>query len=206
MRTLSLICVFYSTFSSCEQTEMVNTATTKSQDATKKEENRIIDSTVVLFSTGNVRVYSNARLRDSTIYVAERFQPFITFDDYKVHKKYSGKKSPINFQSHPLAREFRTVITNTYKNSDVTFAGHYSFITWGCGMPCQGSAIVDLINGAVYEGLHAQSGFSYKSDSRMLIVNPPDSSGFYDPTSFHGIPEIWIWEERLKRFVQKRSD
>jgi hypothetical protein len=61
------------------------------------------------------------------------------------------------------------------------------------------------MDGNVYEGFIAPLGFDYRKDSRMMIVNPPDSSGFYYDCNYCH-PEIWIWNEDLKKFTEIKPD
>jgi hypothetical protein len=133
----------------------------------------------------------------------KRFDRPIEFLEFRVDT-FRGKKTPINYKSHLLARQFRTIITDTYKNAGLNFAGHYSIVTWGCGTNCEYGAIVDLQTGIVYAIPTASGGYGYKKNSRLLVVNPPDSSGFYDDCIYCLPPELWVWVDRQKKF--KRLD
>lgn len=132
-----------------------------------------------------------------------KFKPFNSFDDYKVEEMYDGEIAPINYSSNPIAREYKTLITEMYRRDSLNFAGHYCFISWMCGCPCHGSAIVDLKDGKVYSGIPASLGYDFQKDSRMLIVNPPDSSGYYDVLLPFGHPCIYVWNEQTKKFDEK---
>eukprot|EP01034_Spumella_vulgaris_P005216 gene5216-6658_t len=106
-----------------------------------------------------------------------KFMTPLWFDDYPVKPvPKNTPKAPINYKSHPIAREYKTTITWQYKEEPVNFAGHYVFTSWGCGSPCTGSAIVDVLTGRVYEGPISGSGFQVQANSRMVLGNPPDSS------------------------------
>jgi len=72
----------------------------------------------------------------------------------------------------------------------VNFAGHYVFVEWSCGTNCQQSAVVDAITGRVYPGPEGTHGYSFKTDSRLLITNPPGSGRDADSIP----PEYWLWE------------
>ena len=138
-----------------------------------------------------------------------RFVPKIWFNDVKVDV-YKGKLTEISLETQ-LARMYRVRITETYNSEGVNFAGHYCFISWGCGSPCKMSAIVDAQTGKVYPGPNGTLGYTFKADSRMLLLNKPEDgnvffpkAGYYDSTILYAIPEIWIWEEGTKEFQQKQ--
>jgi|WetSurMetagenome_2_1015567.scaffolds.fasta_scaffold67048_1 hypothetical protein len=152
-----------------------------------------------------VQVLGDTTIDNSKIrYFKIKFEPYISFTDYKVYKVYKGKKAPIDYNSNKTAKMFKTRITEGYKKEGANFAGHYCFIYWGCGSPCQESAIVDLTDGKVYDGPSGGNGYDFCINSRMLIVNPPDSDGFYIGC-FWAHPEIWIFNERTKKFSEIKS-
>lgn len=78
------------------------------------------------------------------------------------------------------AHQYRTMIRiGAVQGPD--FAGHYTLVTWGCGVACQGLAIVDARNGKVHFpkalALNAYQAvtdktppFDYRIDSTLLIV------------------------------------
>ena len=155
-----------------------------------------------IYSSDQFKVIGDTSSRIQHVLI--KFEPFIYFSDFRAGSVFKGQKALIDYKSNVTAREFRTRITEGYKQDGLNFAGHYSFVFWGCGSGCQSSAIVDLITGKVYDGPVASSLFEFKKNSRMVIVNPPESSGFYyDAPGYK--PEIWIWDERLKKFMQKKE-
>ncbi len=123
----------------------------------------------------------------------------VSFDKYKIETPLIYKKAQIDYHSNPTAKQFKTRITNDYKKKGINFAGHYSFIFWGCGSPCQTSVIVDSKNGKVYDGPAAAIGYNYCKNSNLLIVNPKDTTGFFVDCPYC-IEEKWLWNERKKRF------
>lgn len=140
-------------------------------------------------------------VKDAINYVALRFKPRVTYNDFKVDTLKFTSKAPIQYSSNRLARQFKTVITETYQQEGLNFGGHYCFVKWGCGSPCQMSAVVDLRTGIVYDGVDASVGYEFKKDSRLLIVNPPDSSGFYFDCAYCE-PIVYVWNEEKKSFEQ----
>ena len=122
------------------------------------------------------------------------------FDQFKI-KLFKGEKKSVDLHSNPTARRYRTRITETYQEEGLNFAGHYCFVKWGCGSPCKASAIVDLETGKVYDGPDASHGYQYRKNSRAVIVNPTDTTGFFVGEVYE--MQIWVWNENSKRFERK---
>jgi len=134
----------------------------------------------------------------------KRFVAKYDFEDFPAHETFQGKPAPVNYKSHRLAREFKSVITRAAQQG-ANFAGHYTFVSWGCGSPCMRSAIVDSKTGRVYQGPDATLGFEVQLNSRLVKVNPPDRDGYYEDT-WYSIPELYVWSEKEKRFALLQSD
>lgn len=97
------------------------------------------------------------------------------FEQFAVSEIYKRTPAPVNLNSHPEARRFRTVLRNGAKRGP-NFAGHYTVVMWGCGTSCQVVAIVDAKTGSVYmPGVIAEAGAKYEIDSQLLVVNPPEN-------------------------------
>jgi hypothetical protein len=131
-----------------------------------------------------------------------KFEPHSSFSDFRVLIEDASAEPGIS--SHGLGRKYRTTIREEYKNPKSLFAGHYSLIYWGCGSPCQMSVIVDRRDGKIYDSPAASVGYEFQKDSRMLLVNPPDSLGNYIEDCPYCIPEIYVLNERTKKFEQKK--
>lgn len=131
-----------------------------------------------------------------------KYLPVKTFEDFPA-PLYSGPLNPIRYESHSIARFYKTAITNGYKDAEVNFAGHYVYISWGCGAPCTGFAIVDAITGNVYPGPTSAMGCSFRKDSRLLLTDPPDENNYKE--IFEGwsmdVTE-YIWDETSKKFIE----
>jgi len=128
------------------------------------------------------------------------------FNQYKV-PVYSGRRKPLVIKGNALVELYRTVITDTYyaKNNQpawhptgLNFGGHYCFIYWGCGSPCQSSAVVDFKTGIVYPGVDASYGYKFKRNSRLIVVNP---NGEQISSTYK--TEYWVWNEKTKRFDRR---
>ena len=136
------------------------------------------------------------------LYTSLKFRPYISFDDFKVSNIDHSKKAPLNLHSHEYGRMFRTNLRNAYNDEEANFAGHYTLATWGCGSPCQMNLLVDRFTGKIYDAPTSSLGVAFNVNNAMLLVNPPDEKGFYDDCMYC-IPEIYIFNEKTKRFTKK---
>ena len=123
---------------------------------------------------------------------------------YEVKSIYLGKMARINFKNNPVARVYRARISKNYKQNGVNFAGHYSFVFWGCGSPCTGSVIVDAKTDKVYSGPDSGFGYNFTRNSRLLIVNPKDtvSNAGQNPWDEVYKTERWFWNDKSKNFIK----
>lgn len=126
------------------------------------------------------------------------------FADYAV-PVYHGPIQPPDVKSHPRSRLYRSMIRWGVKNQGVNFAGHYSLVSWGCGVACSGKAIVDVRTGRVFhppeldtltmdnldydsfgEDFSLPLGFS--ANSRLLVL-----VGAYGVHTLHRGVFYWYW-------------
>lgn len=112
---------------------------------------------------------------------------------FKVKVKNLKLDKELNFDKYDARKMFITATKYGVRKSGVNFAGKFCFVYWGCGSSCQISAVVDMESGIVYNGLTSGLGYKFKKDSKILIVNPPDSSGYYFKNSAVGSPTEYIW-------------
>lgn len=106
------------------------------------------------------------------------------FSDFPVAAVYKGAPAPPALRTR-LARLYRTTIREAAKGGP-NFAGHYTIALWGCGSDCWGMALVDEINGNVFEGpaevvsappvaehpdAPESRGPVFQIDSRLLIIH-----------------------------------
>lgn len=99
---------------------------------------------------------------------------------------------------------YRTVIRNGYKKNKLNFAGHYSFVEWGCGSDCRESAIIDLEDGKIYDAPFSSRGCSFRRNSLMVIVNPPPKDHLLNDYMTATTPEVWVLNAQTKKFKQKK--
>lgn len=158
----------------------------------------------VIHETENLKLYGDTTIdKDKISYASIKFEPYIGFGDFKVnlgeHKKYAA----LDLKSNKDANNFRTRLREGFNADTANFAGHYTFVYWGCGSPCQSSLLIDRKTGIIYDSPGASLGYDFRVDSRMLIVNPPDTSGFYDDC-FYCKPIIYIFDEQTKTFNERQ--
>ena len=169
-----------------------------------------IASTVVGFESDYAKVWVTDSTGIGKIDRVEiKFQPYISFSDFKVDKTSHSIKAPLQISKESDLWEFRTRIRNGY-DAPVNFAGHYCFIMWGCGSSCQLSVIVDAHTGKIYKGPDASIGYDYKNDSRLMIANPPSKEsgwvkqGHYNVDCNFCHPAVYVWNETLKTFEERK--
>lgn len=133
----------------------------------------------------------------------------MNFEDFPADI-YAGKKVSLDYQSHPVAKEYKTEITNQYQKGNVNFAGHYILAHWRCGAPCADFAIVDVKTGKVYyPGLMNIGNFDFKKDSKLLVLGQPDSLGFYPTLNTYPEdipPKYYLWKNNQMTLLSGRPE
>ena len=158
-----------------------------------------------IYSSETVVVFGDTTIDESKISVASiKFEPYISFNDFRVDSIYTGRNAPLDLASRKGAKRYKTMITEGYESQLTNFAGHYIIASWGCGAPCHMGYLMDRTTGKVYNIPYAELGYDFRQNSRMLIVNPPDSLGFYN--DFFGKPSIYVWDEETKQLVKKHPN
>jgi len=95
-----------------------------------------------------------------------------TFEEFPVKVIHSAAPAPVDFNSNPEAREYRTRLKEAASKGS-NFAGHYALAEWGCGSNCQVLTVIDSENGKVLTGAGANRGKDFRVDSSLLIADPP---------------------------------
>ena len=126
------------------------------------------------------------------IEIHRKFNPHKSFRDYSVTTVYKSKNAKtLDYSTSKYARLYKSATKKAFQSGPV-FAGRYAFAISSCGNGCFASTIVDMKTGKVYDGPHASSGYQYKLESRLLVVNPPPSGGLYMPCDYCE-PELYVW-------------
>lgn len=95
------------------------------------------------------------------------------FQDFPVSEIFNGPNAAPDFSSQPSALEYKTRVTNGFKES-TNFAGHYRIIDIGCGSNCGWIYILDLKNGKIL-GSNPDTSNGYQSEaSSSLLITYPD--------------------------------
>ena len=138
------------------------------------------NSTLIIKSENSVDTFLkfNSRINDSLFYKEPT--------EIKLIKK-------LDFSEYEYKKMFVTWIKEGVIEKGVNFAGHFCFVYWGCGSPCKLSAVIDLNTGIVYNGLPSEVGYEYRKNSKLMIVNPPDSSSWFNKNVLWQQPSQYVW-------------
>jgi hypothetical protein len=104
------------------------------------------------------------------------------FENYAV-AVWRGKVAPLNQRSHPLARKYRTLLSQQVRDAGVNFAGRYTLASVGCGTGCSITSIIDARTGRAsfpkellgwtgivgdYDPPEGEEPWTYRAGSRLL--------------------------------------
>jgi hypothetical protein len=123
--------------------------------------------------------------------------PSYPFTQYPAGRLYKGKPVPPKLIT-PAQREFRTVIRRGEAKGP-NFAGHYTVVEWGCGSNCVVFAVVDAVNGKVYDrGMPSVNdqypcGLLYRLESRLFVVEKSSTP--------NGDCKAWLYTWEGSRFI-----
>lgn len=139
----------------------------------------------------------------------ENLNDSINFKKYAVEIQTVSSKAPLNWESNPGAKFFRTRIIDAYKSNTVDFAGHYIGVLFGCGADCIMGFIIDVRDGKIYESPLGESNMCSwsldkavcRADSRLFISaicreNEESKIPFYNAS---------VWNEDKKIFEKTDS-
>jgi hypothetical protein len=96
------------------------------------------------------------------------------FEDYPASRTFQGEPAAVDLQSNPKAWTFRTRLREGAKE-EPNFASHFTIVRWGCSTSCHQFAIVDAETGGVSFGPLFWVKLGFRLDSRLLVVNTPES-------------------------------
>lgn len=153
-----------------------------------------------LSKTSDTIIIKDGQYNDTLV----KYKP-LAFSDYSVRPEHIKVDKKLDFSNYEYKKLYRTSTARDVNKNGMNFAGHYSFAFWGCGSPCKLSAVVDLKTGKVYDGVESGLGYSFRKDSRLLIVNPPDSTNWYNITVPYAIPEEYEWTGTKLRRIKTSS-
>lgn len=140
------------------------------------------------------------------IFKRTKFISKYDFDQFPVNKIETEKTIlKINTNQHSFSKRYKTMIKQTYENETINFAGKYILNYWGCGSPCQVGIAINTINGKLIEIPSASVGYEFRKNSRLLIVNPPDSLNYYIEDCVYCKPELYLLDTIKNEFVKLRE-
>jgi len=151
-----------------------------------EQANNLSKPNIILTSATSDTLWNDAtevivKSPDGSIDIKRKFKPAKTFKDFPVTEKFKGKPAKeLNFSTCKYGKLYKTASKKALKSGAV-FAGRFAFASISCGSGCYSSTVIDMKTGKVYDGPHASSGYQYKLNSRLLIINPPPPGGFYTP-------------------------
>jgi len=97
------------------------------------------------------------------------------FDAYPVSKIFHGTPAQPQL-STPYFKQYRTRIREGAKHGP-NFAGHYTFVEWGCGSACGTDVIVDALSGRIYQldqnisyCCIDEAGIHYRLNSTLVVI------------------------------------
>ena len=120
----------------------------------------------------------------------------LKFEDFKTEFKNVTEKASIDYDSNPNAKRYKTVITESYNEGKINFAGYYITSGWGCGQGCWNGVIIDTRDGKVYD-IPTGSPFETKKESSLLISS---SWGFLVGNETDIEYNYFNWNEVEKKF------
>ena len=99
-----------------------------------------------------------------------------TFQRYRTGSPPAFLSAPLDLQSNPLAKRYRTVIREEMTHGP-NFAGQYRVAVWGCGTSCARFAVVNLRTGRVIT-LKGTDGLSYVDFNTDNFLKETDSESY----------------------------
>ena len=191
-QTIFIILIF---LTSCSQNDSTRTSVPIKQAS-------IVEKTSdTLFKDSRLIIVKNPNSIDTFV----KYLSLIDDSAYYVKPLDVKKKMPLDFAKYKFKKMFITATKEDVSKNGVNFAGQFCLASWGCGSPCHLSAIVDLTTGMVYTGPESAIGYKFKKHSKIIIVDPPDSLGWYQINRFCGQPKEYVWTgTEFKQIINSR--
>ena len=129
------------------------------------------------------------------------------FDDFPISRIYKGVPAPVDLGSDPTARSYRTRLRQEARKG-ANFAGHYTVVSWGCGSNCESIAIVDALNGGVYDGIGDERGADFKINSNLMISDPaypPGGTAYGDNPSDKLPVRYYVWNDHKFKLIYEEA-
>lgn len=139
-----------------------------------------------------------------TVFAAELHLDFRTF---QVRTHFTEAAAPLRWDENifPYERAFEYTGTSYVEMSlqpHRRFGGHYVMVTTGCGLALQCGVLVDRLTGRVVSQLPlATSGYDYRFNSALLVVNPTNPEilanrdSYWEQTTYYYAWTTTGWQE-----------
>jgi hypothetical protein len=131
-------------------------------------------------------------------------EEYETDGKYRVTSIYKGNMPKLDDASHPDAGPFRTALHSSMSEG-INFAGKYTVLTIDCGSNCQQHFIVDRESGKITDRIQSSIGAKYSLNSRIFIVNPPDSTIDYSNCNYC-TPQAYVLENNKLRKLSYENE
>lgn len=124
------------------------------------------------------------------------------FDDFPVNKiEHKNPSLKLNTNVNSFSKRFKTMIKQSFEKNETNFAGKYIIDDWGCGSPCLLGIAIEVKKGKLIEIPPSSVGYKFQKDSRLLIVNPPDSLDYYISGGAYD-PEVYYLDTIRNKFIK----
>ncbi|MFD2998875.1 hypothetical protein ACFS7Z_00765 [Pontibacter toksunensis] len=179
-------------FSCQSNTEEGSIASTHPELAEQLAEDSI---TMPITGSHNLELYQGYRIT---------MEEYMNSGNYDVGDMYRGRLAPLDEGSHDDTRTYRTALSEGLKEG-INFAGRYTVVTLGCGTTCQVHYVVDRETGKILDKLQSSIGAKFNINSRLFIVNPPDSTVNYGECAYC-TPEAYVFKEnKFQKLPEQRK-
>jgi hypothetical protein len=115
------------------------------------------------------------------------------FNEYATTDTLTGPAAELDLADDPDAERFRSQLAGA---KVANFAGHYAFVTWGCGTICQTGALLDLRTGRSLDLAPVDLGcgaIEHQASSSLVIWGPDTTAHTYSRCRAL-LPRYFVWE------------
>jgi len=134
--------------------------------------------------------------QDRTHYLADSACPLNTpqFADYPTDTVYNGRTArvPDSLSLFGASPPNNNNVSATLARGP-NFAGHYTVVDTRLGTEAEQQTIMDATTGRIVARMVTALGADFRLDSRLLIANPLDSTGCFDPICRWCRPVYYQW-------------
>ena len=138
-----------------------------------------------------------------SVYEKVEFVSKYKFSDFPVNLIQAKKSNiKINTNDNSFTKQYESMIKQTFEKEEVNFAGKYVVNYWGCGSNCAVGIAINGQNGKLVKLPDGDGGYDFKVNSRLLIINPPDSLNYYIKDCPYCKPELYLLDTIKGKFIK----